>query len=1043
MQSRTVTYLQRSSCLRGASSEEDSSSDEASRTQRRERRDRRSRRHKRRRLCPPAPRSIFQWAIDASSLTWDDPHLRTILCGGVPLPPSSWGGHAVAGPSSSGSSKRTEGESFQSSCYGNRVYPPSKPDYPSSKPDYPHSKPDYPPSKPDYPHSKPDYPHSKPDYPPSKLDYPPSKSDYPHSKCDYPPNIDHMTQSSKKDCALHEVLGPPEKQGPKEALPSSSGDYTPSGGANPHHSDGGKGNFSAPGPSSSSRKVSSPTRSSPPLTASPKSKSHHKGKGKKSSTSPHHLPPAGGSYAPQEGGCPGPTGGPSKGGYVSPFSPLPLPDFPTSTHVNELGQALWTGGWWSWGIIKCPRPPPPEPLPVACSRVEALRSHGFAEAALRLAVAVARTLKHTQQQAYHWWTSGNRDAVIGRWQLPVDQQGTTQYQWYQPWLGHPLDPINSLYDCLAEASLVPDDLVRYQQHSDWLASPTEEATALGPLRFRHRAVPDSCDPNESYLTLALEVALLGLGQHRVMPLGLYSQEKGLKHEERLLLKVQELTMDTRLMGVMKQQVCGGDGGHEAADDVLRLRAALDSALRNIHSSAHLFKLAQDAFRIATPQDGVRNTLLLNAALELGLQVGPPAGVVGPTALGWMPPSCSIEASFSLSLMNTVLLKPCAITCCNVCGFCTLIYAVDSSKEVEVVCEAAFFPESVLGGSRQVLRLTLSCVTWRRREMVRWLVTCATEVGVAALMSIMQGWYSLLTPPEAVAGLATTVMQHSTVMRLALDRQQQDELAGVARTLALQCAAKDPPSCALNALTLCEGEPSSFEAAYQVVVDAASTSMTSSQLFSIARYMEHRNHPHRAYTLALLAMQSVHISYTQDTHPAIPDIHWAVSLAHSLGRTQLTQLLPVFVKNVQCATVLSDVLRRCSLTPPGSLSGSTGASATPTAGVTPGMHGNVIHAVAAVIHDGKRRPIKALSFDKPPLRGLLDATILSYINTTNSRLTHISPRHYQDFIDFLTKAHETFMLAPDGHIQFAQLIENMKVAYKGKKKLMSLVRERFG
>lgn len=383
----------------------------------------------------------------------------------------------------------------------------------------------------------------------------------------------------------------------------------------------------------------------------------------------------------------------------------------------------------------------------------------------------------------------------------------------------------------------------------------------------------------------------------------------------------------------------------AANDVLRLRAVLDSSLRNIHSSSHLFKLAQDAFRLATPQDAPRNTLLLNAALELGLQV---------------------------------------------------------------------------------LRLTLSCVNWRRREMVRWLVTCATEVGVAALMSIMQGWYSLLTPPEAVAGLASTIMAHNTVMRLSLDRQQQDELANVARTLALQCASKDPPSCALNALTLCEGDPSSFEAAYQVVVDAAATSMTSSQLFSIARYMEHRNHPHRAYTLALLAMQSVHISYTQDTHPAIPDIHWAVSLSHTLGRNQLSQLLPVFVKNVQCATVLSDVLRRCSLTPPGS-----------------NIPGNVIHAVAAAMHDQKRRPVKALSFDKPPLRGLLDATILSYINTTNSRLTHISPRHYQDFIDFLTKAHETFMLAPDGHIQFAQLIENMKVAYKGKKKLMSLVRERFG
>jgi hypothetical protein len=36
-----------------------------------------------------------------------------------------------------------------------------------------------------------------------------------------------------------------------------------------------------------------------------------------------------------------------------------------------------------------------------------------------------------------------------------------------------------------------------------------------------------------------------------------------------------------------------------------------------------------------------------------------------------------------------------------------------------------------------------------------------------------------------------------------------------------------------------------------------------------------------------------------------------------------------------------------------------------------------------------------------------------------------------------------MLAPDGPLQFAQLLENMKVAYKGKKKLMCLVKERFG
>lgn len=56
------------------------------------------------------------------------------------------------------------------------------------------------------------------------------------------------------------------------------------------------------------------------------------------------------------------------------------------------------------------------------------------------------------------------------------------------------------------------------------------------------------------------------------------------------------------------------------DDMYRLRTVLDSGKRNIHSSSQLFKLAQDAFKIATPTENPRHVPLLNAALELGLQV---------------------------------------------------------------------------------------------------------------------------------------------------------------------------------------------------------------------------------------------------------------------------------------------------------------------------------------------------------------------------------------------------------------------------------------
>ena len=88
-----------------------------------------------------------------------------------------------------------------------------------------------------------------------------------------------------------------------------------------------------------------------------------------------------------------------------------------------------------------------------------------------------------------------------------------------------------------------------------------------------------------------------------------------------------------------------------------------------------------------------------------------------------------------------------------------------------------------------MRMTLTSLNWRRREMVRWLVTCGTEVGVSALISIMQNWFTLFTPTEATGNVANPIMSHATVMRLQLDRTKQDELAACARALALQCATK--------------------------------------------------------------------------------------------------------------------------------------------------------------------------------------------------------------------------------------------------------------
>uniref|UniRef100_A0A665WUA4 ZSWIM4-8 C-terminal domain-containing protein n=1 Tax=Echeneis naucrates TaxID=173247 RepID=A0A665WUA4_ECHNA len=646
-------------------------------------------------------------------------------------------------------------------------------------------------------------------------------------------------------------------------------------------------------------------------------------------------------------------------------------------------------------------------VPTACARVDALRSHGYSREALRLAVAIINTLRLQQQRQMDIYKHQKKELL---------QRGVTSTTNLEGWVGHPLDPIGCLFTTLTETCRLI-----FMHHLDPESSPKPR-----PPVYHHVPVWGSPEGGESYLTLALEVALMGMGQQRIMPEGLYAQDKVCRNEEQIVAKLQELELDDLLVQTLRKQAIqlldagpfsglgevihresvpmhtfakylfsallphdadlaykvalramrlpvlessagSGDVGHPhhgisivpsryprwftlghlesqqcelastmltaAKGDMLRLRTVLEAIQKNIHSSSLIFKLAQDAFKIATPADNPPDITLLNVALELGLQV---------------------------------------------------------------------------------MRMTLSTLNWRRREMVRWLVTCATEVGLRALVSILQSWYTLFTPTEATSIVAATVMSHNTILRLSLDYPQREELASCARTLALQCAMKDPQNCALSALTLCEKDHIAFETAYQIVIDAASTGMTYSQLFTIARYMEHRGYPLRSFKLASLAMTHLNLAYNQDTHPAINDVLWACALSHSLGKNELAAIIPLVVKSVHCATVLSDILRRCTMTAPG------------LAGIP-----------------GRRNSGKLMSTDKAPLRQLLDATISAYINTTHSRLTHISPRHYGEFIEFLSKARETFLLAQDGHIQFAQFIDNLKQIYKGKKKLMMLVRERFG
>uniref|UniRef100_A0A9J8CH62 ZSWIM4-8 C-terminal domain-containing protein n=1 Tax=Cyprinus carpio carpio TaxID=630221 RepID=A0A9J8CH62_CYPCA len=658
-------------------------------------------------------------------------------------------------------------------------------------------------------------------------------------------------------------------------------------------------------------------------------------------------------------------------------------------HDNTENSLFDSRGWPLWH----------EHVPTACARVDALRSHGYPREALRLAIAIINTLRRQQQKQLELFRNHKKDLL---------HKGVTSITNLEGWVGHPLDPIGTLFSTLMETG---PSTMSSSKHSELHLFPSTR-------RF--------LEEGESYLALAVETALMGLGQQRIMPDGLYAQEKVCRNEEHLIAKLQEVDLDDTLVKIFRKQA------------VFLLEGGPYSGLGELiyRESVPMHTYAKYLFTCLLPHDAELAYKIALRAMRLPvLESSAPSGDMSrPHHIVSVVPN-RYPRWFTLSHIESQQCELASTMLTAAKGDARKLETVlesiqkniHSSSHIFKLAQDAFKIATLMDSlpditllkvslelGLQVMRMTLSTLNWRRREMVRWLVTCATEVGVYALDSIMQSWFTLFTPTEATSIVATTVMSNSTIVRLHLDCHQQENLASSARTLALQCAMKDPQNCALSALTLCEKDHIAFETAYQIVLDAATTGMSYTQLFTIARYMEHRGYPMRAYKLATLAMVHLNLSYNQDTHPAINDVLWACALSHSLGKNELAAIIPLVVKSVKCATVLSDILRRCTLT-------------------TPGM---------VALHS-RRNSGKLMSLDKAPLRQLLDATIGAYINTTHSRLTHISPRHYSEFIEFLSKARETFLMAHDGHIQFTQFIDNLKQIYKGKKKLMMLVRERFG
>ncbi|XP_075263947.1 zinc finger SWIM domain-containing protein 5-like [Convolutriloba macropyga] len=638
-----------------------------------------------------------------------------------------------------------------------------------------------------------------------------------------------------------------------------------------------------------------------------------------------------------------------------------------------------------------------EDIAIATCRVDTLRCNGFENESLVLALAVIRSLRRRLRKKVN--KSRRSDEPI------LDSA--------ESWVGNPSEPILALVDLLLEVS---------------------EDSSASPAKFVHIPIPDGLSPRsateeDSYLCLAFEVAILGLSQHRLLPAGLYAQERLCRAEEMIISKLSNVNMDSRivrtLVTVSKALMKGFNNGlalqvHAESVPMQILCKYLFEML--VHVERELaFDIGVLGLRLPVTDNNQSTddteSLMFNAENTRWYTLGNFQSRQVELALAMF-----IGANDNMPFIKKVLD---AVQChlksaSHLFSLAQDIHKKATSGTIESDCKKTLLNVAFELGL-QLLRITLRAATWRRSEMVAWQIKCAMDVGAGALISMMQSWSNFLTPKEATNNLSSTVMNRDTPMRLQLNFTQIQELKNCTRTLVLQCTRKDPANCAVYALTFCENDRQAFEAAYSIILEASPNTLPANQLFTIARFLEQRMHRYRAFKLSNLALKRLKIGASQETHQSVNDVHWAVAISFQLGRTEIVTTLRQVISSVQCANVLSDILRRCTMSAPNVLESSKrSGSKSPGGGSSS----------------------RFLAINQSPLNELLEATLNAYLSGITSRLQHISPRHYTDFLTLLHKARHTFNLAPNGRQRFAQLMENLMTSHKGKKKLMQLIRQTF-
>jgi len=318
----------------------------------------------------------------------------------------------------------------------------------------------------------------------------------------------------------------------------------------------------------------------------------------------------------------------------------------------------------------------------------------------------------------------------------------------------------------------------------------------------------------------------------------------------------------------------------------------------------------------------------------------------------------------------------------------------------------------------------------RREAIQFIVDCATDMGLDSVLQVMKDASDYLSAMEALnlvvnrdgdcinlrcRAISKLKLKENSIEEIRLTRRSQE--------LALECAARDPANCALEAIKFCEVDGDFLDRGLKTVIDAgASGAMNSSNLIEVANYVHNLGMKAKAFEIAIVAVDIVSIPVNSDNSSSRESITKACEYASEVNGFGI--LIPRLIKNINCATLLSEIYQKFN----------------------PFTKGNCYDKLPAYRNNlncsyDYIEMMKQMSASKC-WSDLLEHTMKTFVDITRSRLQNISPRHYGEFIDFLVKAQATFDQAQDGPQQFKNLIAEIIKAYRTKKKLMERLKERF-